>query len=212
MALDNTYLLLDSRNMLLAKGVLLNAVSDPTWQIRILDDRLSAVMKREDVRLFGVGEGTPVLLGRILRNRDDVVILQRLQRLGSEVRTNFRTTVDFKSFIYPLTGSWKGRREIEGNDMSCGGIAFYCSEELQEGEELEVVIPLTREPMVVRCQVLRRRPSDRTDVLYATRFVDICYDEEMLLREAVFSAQPRDLLETDILKRNDTGGHVYGVE
>ena len=144
MALDNTYLLLDSRNMLLAKGVLLNAVSDPTWQIRILDDRLSAVMKREDVRLFGVGEGTPVLLGRILRNRDDVVILQRLQRLGSEVRTNFRTTVDFKSFIYPLTGSWKGRREIEGNDMSCGGIAFYCSEELQEGEEVEVVIPLTR--------------------------------------------------------------------
>ena len=212
MALDNTYLLLDSRNMLLAKGILLNAVSDPTWQIRILDDRLSAVMKREDVRLFGVGEGTPVLLGRILRNRDDVVILQRLQRLGSEVRTNFRTTVDFKSFIYPLTGSWKGRREIEGNDMSCGGIAFYCREELQEGEELEVVIPLTRQPLVVRCQVLRRRPSDRKDVLYATRFVDICYDEEMLLREAVFSAQPRDLLETDVLKRDDTGGRMYGVE
>ena len=212
MALDNTYLLLDSRNMLLAKGILLNAVSDPTWQIRILDDRISTVMKREDVRLFGVGEGTPVLMGRILQNRDDIVILQRLQRLGSEVRTNFRTPVDFKSFIYPLTGSWKGRREIEGNDMSCGGIAFYCSEELQEGEEVEVVIPLTRQPLVVRCQVLRHRPSDRKDVLYATRFVDICYDEEMLLREAVFSAQPRDLLETDILKRNDTGGHVYGVE
>lgn len=212
MALDNTYLLLDSRNMLLAKGVLLNAVSDPTWQIRILDDRISAVMKREDVRLFGVSEGTPVLLGRILRNRDDVVILQRLQRLGSEVRTNFRTTVDFKSFIYPLTGSWKGRREIEGNDMSCGGIAFYCGEELQDGEELEVVIPLTREPLLVRCQVLRRRPSDREDALYATKFVDICYDEEMLLREAVFSAQPRDLLETDILKRDDMGGRVYAVE
>lgn len=212
MALDNTYLLLDSRNMLLAKGILLNAVSDPTWQIRILDDRISAVMKREDVRLFGVGEGTPVLLGRILQNRDDIVILQRLQRLGSEVRANFRTTVDFKSFIYPLTGSWKGRREIEGNDMSCGGIAFYCSEELQEGEELEVVIPLTRAPLVVRCQVLRRRPSDRKDFLYATKFVNICYDEEMLLREAVFSAQPRDLLETDILKRDVTGGRVYGVE
>ena len=212
MALDNTYLLLDSRNMLLAKGVLLNAISDPTWQIRVLDDRISAVMKREDVRLFGVGEGTPVLLGRILRNQDDVVILQRLQRLGSEVRANFRTTVDFKSFIYPLTGSWKGRREIEGNDMSCGGIAFYCSEELQDGEELEIVIPLTRQPLVIHCQILRRRPSDRSERLYAAKFVNICYDEEVMLREAVFSVQPRDLTEAAILRRNDTGGRVYDME
>ena len=74
------------------------------------------------------------------------------------------------------------------------------------------MIPLTRQPLVVRCQVLRRRPSDRKDALYATRCMDICYDEEMLLREAVFGAQPRDLLETDILKCDDTGGRIYGVE
>ncbi len=212
MGLENTYLLVDSRNVLLAKGVLLNPVSDPNWQMRILDDRISVVMKHEDVRLFGAAPDTPVLLGRILRNRDDIVVLQRLQRLGSEVRTNFRTPVDFKSFIHPLSGNWKGRRAIEGNDLSCGGVAFYCEQDLVEGEQLEIIIPVTSQPLITRCQVLRKRPSDRTEGLYAAKFVDICYDEEMLLREAVFSAQPRDMVESELLKRSDTGGRVYDME
>lgn len=212
MARNNTYLLLDSRNSPLARGILLSSVSDPMWQIRILDERVSVVMKHEDVSLFGIEAGTPVLLGRIVRNRDDIVVLQKLHRLGSELRTNFRTPVHFKSFIYPLTGGWKGRREIEGNDLSCGGVAFYCSEQLQQGEQVEVVIPVTSQPLVMRCKILRERPSDRQDHLYAAEFVDVCNGEEVMLREAVFNVQAHDLTEPVTLKRSNTGGSVYDKE
>ncbi len=53
-------------------------------------------------------------------------------------------------------------------------------------------MPITSEPLILKCQVLRRRPSDRKDeVLYAAKFVEMCDDEEMIVREAVFSVQVR---------------------
>ena len=43
------------------------------------------------------------------------------------------------------------------------------------------------------CQVLRMRPTERAAVplMYAAKFVDLCNDEETLLRESVFNLQLR---------------------
>ena len=99
----------------------------------------------------------------------------------------------FKSLVYPVTGHWRGRREIESNDLSAGGIAFFTDHSLQIGEQLEVVIPVTSQPLVMRCQVLRIRPTPEAAVpiMYAAKFVDLCDDEETLLRESVFNLQLR---------------------
>lgn len=53
-----------------------------------------------------------------------------------------------------------------------------------------MVIPITSEPVILRLEVLRQRPTDREDtVFYAGKFVDMCNDEEVLVREAVFNIQ-----------------------
>ena len=181
-----TYTLLDSRNIPLAYGVFESSLRAPEWEVRVLDNRISEVMKREDIQLVSLEDQGSLLLGRILRNRGDVIILQKIQVLGSEMRTNLRMPVHFKSFIYPLSGEWIGRFLIEANDLSCGGLAFYCDAELEKGEIVEVVIPITAQPLILQCEILRRRPSDRSSSLYAGRFVNQCHDEEVMVRAAVF--------------------------
>ena len=135
----------------------------------------------------------PSYEGTIVRSRYDMIQLEvaKLAPVNEDMRKNLRVGVHFKSFIYPITGDWRGRRTVESNDLSAGGIAFFTDHSLQIGEHLEVVIPVTSQPLVVRCELLRMRPADRADILYAAKFVDLCNDEETLLREAVFNLQLR---------------------
>ncbi len=187
------YALLDSRNAVLAQGRLENPPDAPDWQVRVPEDKISAVMEHEEIQLIPIDGDGDALLGRVRRNRNDMIILQKLQSLGSEMRQNLRMPTHFKSFIYPLSGGWKGRRQAEANDLSCGGVAFFCAQQLEDGETVELVVPITAEPLILKCQVLRRRPSDREDeTLYAAKFVDLCDDEEAIVREAVFSVQVRN--------------------
>lgn len=185
------YLLLDSQGGALARGILESPPDLPTMQVRVIGDKIEEVMAHEDLRLIAIAEGAPNLLGRIVRRRGDVIVLEKLMLLGAEVRQNLRVPLRFDSYIYPLSGAWKGRRPVELNDLSCGGTSFFCGEELHEGEIMEVVVPTTEAPLVLKCKVLRQRPSGEDDPMYAAAFVEMSDDEERLVREAVFSIQLR---------------------
>lgn len=157
------YALLDSRNAVLTQGRLENPPDAPDWQVRVPEDKISAVMEHEEIQLVPIDGDGDALLGRVRRNRNDLIVLQKLQSLGSEMRQNLRMPTHFQSFIYPVSGGWKGRRQAEANDLSCGGVAFFCAQQLEDGEVVELVVPITSEPLILKCQVLRRRPSDRED-------------------------------------------------
>ena len=43
--------------------------------------------------------------------------------------------------------------------------------------------------LVVRMRILRMLPTEDSVPLYAARFVDLCMDEEVFIRKAVFSIQ-----------------------
>ena len=60
---------------------------------------------------------------------------------------------------------------------------------LEAGEKLEMVIPVTEEPVILRCEVLRRKELRNDKLLYAVKFVDMCEDEEVMVRKAVFNIQ-----------------------
>ena len=186
------YALLDSRNAVLTQGRLENPPDAPDWQVRVPEDKISAVMEHEEIQLVPIDGDGDALLGRVRRNRNDLIVLQKLQSLGSEMRQNLRMPTHFQSFIYPVSGGWKGRRQAEANDLSCGGVAFFFAQQRVDGGVVVLVVPINSEPLIIKCQGLRRRPSDREDeVLYAAKFVEMCDDEEMIVREAVFSVQVR---------------------
>ncbi len=190
---QSIYLLLDSKGSPIARGRIQGRTDGPYWQIQVEDGKIDEILEHKKLKLLSIMDTGPSYEGVIVRSRNDMIQLEvsKINRDAGDMRKNLRVVVRFQSLIYPVTGQWKGRREIESNDLSAGGIAFYTDHSLQVGEQLEVVIPVTSEPLVVTCQVLRMRPTERAAVplMYAAKFVDLCNDEETLLREAVFNLQ-----------------------
>ncbi len=188
------YLLLDSRGSPIARGRIQGRTDGPYWQIQVEDGKIDEILEHKKLKLLSITDAGPSYEGVIARSRNDMIQLEvtKLDEDSGDMRRNLRVAVRFKSFIYPVSGGWRGRREVESNDLSAGGIAFFTSHGLRMGEQLEIVVPVTSQPLVVPCELLRIRPTERSDILYAAKFVGLCHDEEILLREAVFSLQLRD--------------------
>ena len=69
-------------------------------------------------------------------------------------------------------------------------MAFWADRPLEEREIVEMVLPVTDSPLIVKTQILRELPDDTTEKpLYASKFVDLIQDEEALIRKAVFCIQ-----------------------
>ena len=185
---ERLYLLLDSVNNPLARGRLEGPAGD-TLQLMVMDNDVDKVACHEVIVLMSMSGSEPPLQCRIVRQRGDRIALEKIASLDPDLRRNLRVPIKFNTFIYPITGRWQGRREIQSIDLSCGGVAFYGDEGLEIEERLELVIPVTEEPVILRCQILRKQELRNDKLLYATKFVDMCEDEEVTVREAVFSIQ-----------------------
>lgn len=191
---QNRYLLLDSGGVPLAQAKIQGEPSGTLWQLRILGEKEDEVLEHKNFKLMSITDSSPSYEGTLVRSRNDMIQLEvtKINADAHDMRKNLRVVVHFDSFIYPLSGGWTGRRKVESNDLSAGGIAIFTDHSLQVGEQLEVVIPVTAQPLVLRGQVLGIRPSERTScVLYAAKFLELCNDEETMLREAVFNLQLR---------------------
>ena len=186
---ERLYLLLDSVNTPLARGRMEGPANGNILQMLVLDNDVEKVAKHEVIVLMSMSGSEPPLQCRIVRQRGDRVALEKIASLDPDLRRNLRVPSKFDTFIYPITGQWRGRRAVQSIDLSCGGVAFYGDDGLEIGEKLEMVIPVTEEPVLLRCQILRRQELRNDKVLYAIKFVDMCDNEEVTVREAVFSIQ-----------------------
>ena len=185
------YLILDSLGRPVVRCTSLDSLEAPMWRLEMSEEDVQRIMAHKNITLVGMSESCAAAEGRIVRSKDEMVWVEAVRELNVEVRENLRMPVRFQSFIYPISGAWKGRRPIISCDLSCGGLAFYCGQPLQDGEVAEVVIPVTAQPLVLRLKVLRRLPSDEPIPLYASQFMGLLREEESMVREAVFSIQLR---------------------
>lgn len=186
---ERLYLLLDSVNTPLARGQMEGPANGNILQMLVLDNDVEKVARHEVIVLMSMSGSEPPLQCRIVRQRGDRVALEKIASLDPDLRRNLRVPIKFNTFIYPITGRWRGRRAVQSIDLSCGGVAFYGDDGLEIDEKLEMVIPVTEEPVLLRCQILRKQELRNNKMLYAIKFVDMCEDEEVTVREAVFSIQ-----------------------
>ena len=160
-------------------------------QIRVLNDKVDDVAAHREIQLIGIDDSTPNRIGVIVRQREDQLVIQPTAALDSNARENLRILTDFSSVMYPVSGSWKGQKAVRAKDLSCGGVAFYTTAPLVHREIVELVLPVTDHPLVVKTQVIREVKEEGSPPLYAAKFVDLIQDEEALIRKAVFSIQIR---------------------
>lgn len=190
-AMDEEYFLLsDSENAPLAHGRLMGRPENGRISLNLTESGLD--LKQHDVvRLLGQGRGKPVVECRILEQTGSRLRLERLSLLDPELREELRVPMNAESLIYPISGDWKGRRSIRLVDLSFRGVAFYGADGLEVGEELELVLPVGRAPLLLHCRILRQNPLSQERKLYAAKFVDLCVDEENLISEALFGIEVR---------------------
>jgi len=183
----------DSRSNPLSRGILENSPSEGIWYVRVLDGGMARVREHKIVQLIGMADELPGMTGSIVGSHgDDVLIVEHIRSLGIEARQNLRVPVRFDSFLYPVSGSWKGRRAIVSQDLSCGGIAFFCSPPPEVGELVELVVPITAHPLLLKAKIIRRNLTHPSGPVMSAEFTGMIHDEEVLVREAVFSQQIRN--------------------
>lgn len=189
---EHLYLLLDSKGTPLANAVLESPPNSEMLQIRILNGKEDEVAAHREIQLIGIDDSTPNRVGVIVRQRGDQMVIQPTAALDSNARENLRILTNFSSVMYPVSGRWKRQRAVRGKDLSCGGVAFYADVALEKREIVELVLPVTDQPLVVKTQVIRIVEDEAGGPpLYAAKFVDLIHDEEALIRKAVFSIQIR---------------------
>ena len=188
---ERLYLILDSKGTPLANAVLESPPNSEVLQIRVLNDKVEAVAAHREIQLIGIDDSTPNRVGVIVRQREDQLVIQPTAALDANARENLRILTTFSSVMYPVSGRWKGQKNVKGKDLSCGGVAFYSDCRLENREIVELVLPVTDQPLVVKTQVIRTLEEEGAPPLYAAKFVDLIQDEEALIRKAVFSIQIR---------------------
>ena len=188
---ERLYLLLASKGTPLANAVLESPPNSEVLQIRVLNDKVEDVAAHREIQLIGIDDSTPNRVGVIVRQREDQLVIQPTAALDANARENLRILTTFSSVMYPVSGRWKGQKNVKGKDLSCGGVAFYSDCRLENREIVELVLPVTDQPLVVKTQVIRTLEEEGAPPLYAAKFVDLIQDEEALIRKAVFSIQIR---------------------
>ncbi|MEA5143015.1 MAG: PilZ domain-containing protein [Oscillibacter sp.] len=183
----------DSQNQPLASAVLESRPQDTVWRIRVPEADIQRIISYGIIRVISLNDRVPNVNAEILSQPEpDLLTVSPSAQLDASIRLELRIPVRFDSFLYSLSPRWSGRVPIVSQDMSCGGIAFFCHQKLSIGETAELVIPVTTQPIIAKVQVLRFRPSPSPIPLVAAKFMDIIHDEEIMIREAVFCQQLRN--------------------
>ena len=187
----NVYVLLDSTtSRVLARGTSESPPEMLNIQLNLTEGNVQAVVNAENLQIVPADEEQPPKLGHVIHRQGNLVVLEPTRILtGTKVRENLRMPVDFDTFIYPA--NQEGRFYAKSNDLSCGGISFYCDGEMAVGDRIEVVIPITRvAPLLMVCQILRKTQEEGSK-FYAAKFLNLLSEQESMIREAVFSVQLR---------------------
>lgn len=188
--MERLYLILNKDGQALAQAVLESPRGAEIMQLRLTNEDTGIdFLGMGEIQCIGLDNSSVSIRGVVTMQRGERLVVRPGATLGADARENLRIQTDFKSVMYPITGSWKGQRAIKGHDLSCGGIAFHTDQPVRNGEIVELVLPVTDSPLILHSRILRSLPSEDPAPLYAARFVELCQDEEFLIRKAVFSIQ-----------------------
>ena len=187
--MERIYLILDKDGNPVAQAVLESPPGSEVVQMRLLEEPDIDFTELGELQLIALDVKATSKRGTVTMQRGDRLVIRPSAVLGAEARENLRIQTDFESVMYPVTGYWKGQRAIKGHDLSCGGVAFHTAQPVKVGEVVQIVLPVTDSPLLLRTRVLRKLDTDEPEPLYAARFIDLCLDEEVTIRKAVFSIQ-----------------------
>lgn len=197
---QNEFLLLDSRDETIARVRVESAPGDDVMRVRVIEGNAQDAASHAIMALAYSPKHPFLGHYRYLQWSGDTVSMERLVFFDNDLRDVLWVPVSFRGFLYPIEAGAKGRIPVRFVDLGCGVATFYAELGLLEGEEKEITLPFTPEPMVVRCRIVRWKKIGQDRALYAAEFVHLCQDEDTAITEAVFALQKRSRQGTAALR------------
>ena len=154
--MERLYLILDGTGQALAQAVLESPRITEVVQLRLTEETELDFLQVGEIQCIGLDNGSASMRGVVTMQRGDRLVIRPGAMLGAEARENLRIQTDFESVMYPITGYWKGQRHIKGHDLSCGGVAFHTAQAVKVGEVVQIVLPVTDSPLLLRTRILRK--------------------------------------------------------
>lgn len=167
----------------------MESVGGGQLRVTLSENEAELVAEHEIVEVVGMGDDGAAWQCMLVDQDSREVILCVLMKLDASLRKNIRVATSFESFLYPVSGTWTGCRAFTAVDISCGGLAFYAVNDIEEGERVEVVIPVTSTPLLLQMEILGRQELKNDRSFYKAKFVEMHHDQECMMREAVFNIQ-----------------------
>ena len=185
------FLLLDDGGHAVAHVTAEQMPRGETWRLEIDNGDVDKLVGQNHFRLVCNSDAVAALEGRLISRQGNKIVLEPLQQLGRELRENLRMPVEFDSYIYPITGAWRGREPVKSQNLSCSSLKFRCLRSLEPGERVQVVIPVTVQPVLLDVEILERHAWGDGWFSYEGKFVNLLHEQETTVREAVFGLQIR---------------------
>ncbi len=190
------YLILDSDHSSLTRGSLRTPVSNGILEFEIPEDDthlLDDIDSRIPLQFIGFDQESPSFSGKINRRRGNRLAVERGPSLGEDPRESLRAPFYYDSYIYPMSGDWKGRIPIKIVDLSCGGVGFFAEEVLEVQETVELAIPITAGPLLIPGKIVRPLANETVDISkpihYVAKFMSGIDEVEVAIRKEVLKQQ-----------------------
>lgn len=190
------YLILDGDHSSLTRGTLRNPITAPTLEFEIPESdihRLDDLEPAVSLQFIGFDQSSPSFSGKINRRRGNRLAVEKGPSLGEDPRENLRAPFFFSSYLYPVSGDWKGRMAIDIVDLSCGGMGFYAKELLEVHETVELAVPVTAGPLLIQGKIVRPLADEVVDISkpihYVAKFMSGVDEVEMEIRKEVLKQQ-----------------------
>lgn len=188
------YLILDCDQSSLTTGTMRTPANAEIIELEIPDGDSELLEGEQQLQFIGYSPNTPSFLGEIVRIRSSRVSVRYLQRLGEVSEETLQVEHHFDSFVYPISGDWKGRYPISVSRLGCGGISFTSDYVLKSREMIEVVIPVKDGEALLLCGKIvyptsADAPSNTLPYQYKLKFISGVEDMEVLVRKEVMYRQ-----------------------
>ncbi len=151
---------------------------------------LTKISRMEKIRFHKVEEYAEIFEAKVFQIKEGKLFVENLKNITAELRSDLKMKVSYKSTVRSLEGLSRINVDVQARDISCGGFCFETEKDLMTTELYETVIPITKEPIVLKFRIIRKIFDKGKNVyVYGCCFVDLKINEERILRQAIFRLQ-----------------------
>lgn len=204
MIMQDKVQILNDKNECVANGCLQHMDNDKVVLSLEPSDMTEEIKMLYEIRFRVMGSYKDIYDGKVSRIADNKIYIWELKNSDIQRRQDVKLDIGYETTISFHHEGQVRNLLVKVKDISTGGLQFICKSNLNMELVYETIIPITREPIVMSLEIIRKTVVEGNDCfLYGGKFIDIDAEEEKILREVIFRLQKKHFKTRENKKGDD---------